>query len=111
MIAALIAIAPVLLIVILVALVAVVNRRSLQGVFQRATKVGVAGVFELELDTQSIKEAREDAPLSDQQASALDRESAGRKPSSPAADCCGWTTNQRTIGQSGAISAQQVSGS
>ena len=78
-IAAIIAIVPLTLAFVVVGWVALTHRKAVAAMLERASKVGVAGVFELELDTQSIKEAREDAPLTDEQATALDRRIAKSK--------------------------------
>jgi CheY-like chemotaxis protein len=78
-IAAIIAIVPLTLAFVLLGALALTHRKAVAAMLERASKIGVAGVFELELDTQAIKEAREDAPLTDEQATALDRRIAKSK--------------------------------
>lgn len=72
-IAALVSATPLLLATGVLAALAIRHRSALSSMLERTNRIGVAGVFDLELDTDAIKDAREDAPLTNEQATAVDR--------------------------------------
>jgi len=71
--AAIIAIIPVMLALAIAVWLVSRHRDAVADVLKRVSKIGVGGVFELELDTEAIKTAKPDAPVTDAQATALDQ--------------------------------------